>query len=163
MVSNYGYLMSTQGNFQIKLPLIFIYEWSSSSVWSSKCKNTFVGTGNLQMITNKYWCEYLWVTYVLILDTILYIVLVFSEIEAYNLRSWLHESNQPVNWDRASLCTKASHSILLQEIFTSLETNEFFEVIYEFKWKQPATKWLGQEVAFWFQCWKNSTRFVWSV
>ena len=50
-------------------------------------KNTFLGTGNLQMIANKFWCEYLWVAYVLFLDPVLYIVLVSSEIEAYNLRS----------------------------------------------------------------------------
>ena len=50
-------------------------------------KNTFLGTGSLQMITNKFWCEYLWMAYVLFLDPVLYIVFVSSEIEAYNPRS----------------------------------------------------------------------------
>ena len=40
----------------------------------------------LEMIANKFWCEYLWVAYVLFLDPFLYIVLVSSEIEAYNIR-----------------------------------------------------------------------------
>ena len=31
----------------------------SSSMWCSTCKNTFIGAGNLQMITYKFWCEYL--------------------------------------------------------------------------------------------------------
>ena len=43
------------------------------------------------------------------------------------------KNNQPVNWDWAGLCTKANHSVVLHEVFTSLEKNEFFEVIYEFK------------------------------
>ena len=30
-----------------------------NSIWCSSCNNIFVGTGNLQMITNKFWCEYL--------------------------------------------------------------------------------------------------------
>ena len=62
MVPNYGYLMSTQGHW--------FYGWSSSSVWCSRWKNTLLGTGNLQMITNKFWCEYLWVAYVLFLDPV---------------------------------------------------------------------------------------------
>ena len=141
MVSNYGHLMSSQGHFQIKLPLIFIYRRSNSSVWCSRCKNTFLGTGNLQMITNKSWSEYLWVAYVLFLDIVLYTVLVSSEIEAYNLRSWLHENSYLVNWNWAGLCTSANSSMVLHEIFTSLERNEFLELIFEFKWKQLATKW----------------------
>ena len=51
----------------------------------SRCKNTFLGTGNLQRITNKCWSEYLRVAYKLFLDPVLYIVLVSSEIEAFNL------------------------------------------------------------------------------
>ena len=27
-------------------------------MWCSSYKNTFVGAGNLQMTTNKFWCEY---------------------------------------------------------------------------------------------------------
>ena len=54
-------------------------------------KIPFLGTGNLQMVAYKFWFESLWVAYVLFLDPVLYVVLVFSEIEAYNLRSWLHE------------------------------------------------------------------------
>ena len=30
-----------------------------SSMWFSSSKNTFVGDGDLLMITNKCWCEYL--------------------------------------------------------------------------------------------------------
>ena len=48
--------------------------------------------GNLQMIRNEFWCEYLWVAYVLFLDPFLYLILVSSETEAYNIRSWLHEN-----------------------------------------------------------------------
>ena len=56
-------------------------------------KNTFLGTGNLQMIANKFWCEYLWVAYLLFIYCLCVacIVLVSSEIEGYNLRSWLRE------------------------------------------------------------------------
>ena len=56
-------------------------------------KILFLGTGNLQMTTNKFWYGYLWVAYVLFLDPVLHIVLVSLEIEAFNLRSWLHENN----------------------------------------------------------------------
>ena len=52
-----------------------------------KIKTTFLGTGNLQMTTKKFWFEYLWVAYVLFLGPVLYIVLVSSESEAYNIRS----------------------------------------------------------------------------
>ena len=52
------------------------------SVWCSRCKNTFLGTGNIQMITNKFWCEYLWVLYVLFLDPVLHKVWGSSDIEA---------------------------------------------------------------------------------
>ena len=38
----------------------WFYRWSGSSVLCSSCKNTFVGAGNLQMITSKFWFEYLW-------------------------------------------------------------------------------------------------------
>ena len=61
--------------------------------WCSRCKNTFLGTSKLQMIINKSWCEYLWVAYVQFLDPVLYMILVSSEIEAYNLRNWLHEGD----------------------------------------------------------------------
>ena len=73
-------------------PDIWLCRWSSSSVWCSRCKNTFLSTGNIQMIVNKFWCESLWVVYVLFLDPVLYIVLVYLESESYNLRSWLHEN-----------------------------------------------------------------------
>ena len=53
------------------------------------CKNTFVDSGNLQMITRKF--EYLLRPYVLFLDPVLCIALVSQEGEAYNLRSWQHE------------------------------------------------------------------------
>ena len=56
--SKYGHLM-LRGVFPDKLTLILIYRRSSSSMWCSSCKNTFVGTSSLQMIANKYWCEYM--------------------------------------------------------------------------------------------------------
>ena len=56
------------------------------------------------MIVNKFWCEYLWVAYVLFLDPFLYIVLVSSEVEACNIIDYMK---------------KVSHLI--------------FEVIFEFK------------------------------
>ena len=46
-------------------PWYWFYRWSNSSVLCSSCKNTFVGAGNLQVITNKFWCENLWGPYVL--------------------------------------------------------------------------------------------------
>ena len=69
------------------------YRWSSNSVLRSSYKNTFVGAGNLQVITNKFWCENLWGPYVLYLGAqfCVYIVLVSKEVETYNLTSWLHE------------------------------------------------------------------------
>ena len=56
--SKYGHLM-LRGVFPDKLTLILIYRRSSSSMWCSSCKNTFVGASSLQMIANKYWCEYM--------------------------------------------------------------------------------------------------------
>ena len=50
-------------------------------MWCSGCK-TFVGAGNLQMITN-----FDVNTYVLFLDLVLCIVLGSKEVEAFNLRS----------------------------------------------------------------------------
>ena len=43
------------------------------------------------------------------------------------------KNNQSVNWDWAGLCTNANRSMVLNEIFTSLEWNDFFEVTSEFK------------------------------
>ena len=43
------------------------------------------------------------------------------------------KNNCRVNWDWVGLCTKASQSMVLHEIFTSLERNEFFKVVFEFK------------------------------
>ena len=53
-------------------------------------ENAFVGAGNLKMITSKFWFEYLWGPYVLLLNPVLCIALYLDE-EAYNLRRWLHE------------------------------------------------------------------------
>ena len=39
-------------------PWYWFYRWSSSSMWYSSGKNTFVGDVNLQMITTKFWYEY---------------------------------------------------------------------------------------------------------
>ena len=52
-------------------PWYWFYSWSNSSVLCSSCKNTFVGDGNLQVITNKLWCENLWGPYVLYPDAVL--------------------------------------------------------------------------------------------
>ena len=68
-------------------PDIYFIDEVVAQMWCSRCKNTFLGTGNLQMITNKFCCEHLWVAYVLFLDPVLYIDLVSSEIEAYGLKS----------------------------------------------------------------------------
>ena len=57
-----------------------------ASVLCFSCKNTFLGAGNLNMITSKFWFEYLWGPYALFLDPVL-----------CNLRSWLH-NRKPVNW-----------------------------------------------------------------
>ena len=140
MVSNYKHLMSTQRHFHITLILIWFYKWSSSSVGCSTCKNTFWGTGNLQMMANKFWCEYSWVGYELFLDPVLYVVLVSSEFELCNLRSWLHEITGLLT-GAGLVCVKANRSVVLHEVFTYLERNCFSKVIFEFKWKQPAIKW----------------------
>ena len=57
-MSKYQYLMQW-GIFPDKFTRHWFYRWSSSSMWFSTCKNTFVGAGNLQIITYKFWCEYL--------------------------------------------------------------------------------------------------------
>ena len=80
-----------RGIFRYSYPWYWFYLRSSSSVLCVSCKNTFVGASNLQMITHKFWFEYLWGPFVLFLDPVLCIALVSSEDEAYNLRSWLHE------------------------------------------------------------------------
>ena len=38
-------------------------------MWCSRCKNTFLGAGNLQMIADKFWCEYLLVAFELFLNS----------------------------------------------------------------------------------------------
>ena len=65
MVSKYGHLMLL-GGFPEKrasdidfTDLVEDLCTSCSSVWYSSYKNTFVGADNLQMITNKFWFEYL--------------------------------------------------------------------------------------------------------
>ena len=37
----------------------WLQKWGSSSMWCMSCKHTLVGTGNLQIITFKFWYEYL--------------------------------------------------------------------------------------------------------
>ena len=77
MLSKYGYLMLPRVFRDIQnYPWNWFYRWSNSSVLCSSCKNTFVGAGNLQVITNKFSCENLWGPYVLYLDPVLCIVLV---------------------------------------------------------------------------------------
>ena len=48
--------------------------------------------------------------------------------------------NKNYSINLAGLCTKADHSLVLHEIFTSPEGGEVFEINFEFKWKQPAIK-----------------------
>ena len=114
MVSKYGYLMLAGAFPDIEsYPWYWFYTWSNSSVLYSSCKNTFVGTGNLQVITNKFWCENLWGPYVLYLDAVLCIYS-FSF-----LRKWhadYMKKNYSVNW--AGLCTK-TQSLVLHDSFTS--------------------------------------------
>ena len=72
MVSKYGYLMLPGAFPDIEsYPWYWFYRWSNNSVLSSSCKNTFVGAGNLQVITINLWCENLWGPYVLHLDAVL--------------------------------------------------------------------------------------------
>ena len=71
MMSNYGYLMLPGAFPDIEsYPWYWFCRWSNSSVLCSSCKNTFVGAGNLQVITNRFWCENLWRLYVLCLDAV---------------------------------------------------------------------------------------------
>ena len=58
MVPKYQHLM-LPGVFPDKFTWHWVYRWSSSSMWCSSCKNTIAGPGNLQIITYKFWCEYL--------------------------------------------------------------------------------------------------------
>ena len=70
-----------------------ISRWSYPWNWfyrCSRCKNTFVRAVNLQMITSKFWFEYLWGPHVLFLDQVLCIALVSSQ----DLGSWLHEKER---------------------------------------------------------------------
>ena len=48
------------------------------------------------------------------------------------------KKNYSVN--RAGLCTKTNHSLVLHEIFTSPDGDELFEINFEFRWKQSATQ-----------------------
>ena len=92
MSLKYGSLMLPAGHIlALSYVRLWFYRWSSSSMLCFSCKNTFVGAGNLQMITSKFWVEYLWGPYALFLDTVLCIALFSYKDEAYNLRSWLHE------------------------------------------------------------------------
>ena len=43
------------------------------------------------------------------------------------------KNNDSVNWEWAGLCTKENCSVVLNEIFTSLEWNESFEITSGFK------------------------------
>ena len=76
MVSKYRHLMPPWGISRWSYPWHWFYRWSSSSVWCFSSRNTPVGAVNLQMVTNKFWYEYLWGPYVLSLDPVLCIVLV---------------------------------------------------------------------------------------
>ena len=69
----------------INYPWYWSYRWSNSSVLCSICKITFVGAGNLQVITNKFWYKNLCGLYALHLDPVLCIVLISWEVEALNL------------------------------------------------------------------------------
>ena len=66
-----------RGRFLVPFyPKYWFYRWNGSSVLCSSCKNTFVGAGNLKMVTSKFWFEYLWGPYILFLGPVLCIALV---------------------------------------------------------------------------------------
>ena len=66
----------------------------------------------------------MWVLNVLFLDLVLCIALVSSEIEAYNLRSWLQEKDSPVTGKKNAYQEKHQAGII--ETFTSKETGWTF-------------------------------------
>ena len=65
IVSKYGRLMVYQGHIQLSYPWYWFYRWNSSSMLCPSYKNTFLCAANLQIITDKFWCEHLWGTYAL--------------------------------------------------------------------------------------------------
>ena len=76
-----------QGYFQSKRnPYYFTDE--AVIQWDIPIVNSLSGNGNLQVITNKFYSEYLMYCFIV---TILCITLVSWEIEADNLRNYLHE------------------------------------------------------------------------
>ena len=66
----------------------------------------------------------MWVLNVLFLDLVLCIALVSSEIEAYNLSSWLQEKDSPVTGKKNAYQEKCQAGII--ETFTSKETGWTF-------------------------------------
>ena len=103
MVSKYGYSMLPGVFLDIEsCPWYWFHRWSNSSVICSVVKKTFVEAGNLQVITNKFWCENLWRRYVLYLDTVLCIK--FKKLKHIILAADYMKKNYSVN--RAGLCTK---------------------------------------------------------
>ena len=126
MVSKCRYLMLPEAFLDIEsYPWYWFYRWSNSSVLCSSCKNTFVGAGNLQVITNKFWCENLWGPYVLYLDTVLCMYsFSFLRLKHIILAADYMKKNYSVN--RAGLCTQ-TQSLVLHEIFTSPDRGWTFQ------------------------------------
>ena len=58
MVPKHQHLMLS-AVFPNKVTRHSLWRWGSSTMWCTSCKNTRVGAGNLQIITYKFWCEYL--------------------------------------------------------------------------------------------------------
>ena len=115
-----------QGYFQKKLPLLF-YRGISSSMWCSSGKNTFLGAGSLQMITNKVWCEN---TCVLFLVPVLCIFLFLKKLKDILGADYIKKN---VNW--AGLCKTTNCSLILHKttLLRLWEGDELFE-IKSFTW-----------------------------
>ena len=115
-------------------------------MWCSRCKNTFAGAGNLQMITNKFWCEYLCT------------VSGFQLAYSFNfLRSWSIKPLELITWKRTSLltrlvCVPQPIAALYYMKFTCLWRGDELSVVnFWDKWKQPATK-ISSKIFFSKKC-----------
>ena len=142
-----------QGYFQKQLPLLF-YRGISSSMWCSSCKNTFLGAGSLQMITNKVWCEN---TYVLFLVPVLCIFLFLKKLKDILGADYIKKN---VNW--AGLCKTTNCSLILHNttLLRLWKGDELFE-IKSFTWKisesnQPLKCFL--KLIFSKICWQNPAK-----
>ena len=96
-------------------------------MWCSSCKNTFLGAGSLQMITNKVWCEN---TCVLFLVPVLCIFLFLKKLKDILGADYIKKN---VNW--AGLCKTTNCSLILHNttLLRLWEGDELFE-IKSFTW-----------------------------